>query len=185
MFKKGESIFLSSVFIFLLIFVSDLSFALARTRVSDQTPASPSSLQKPLAGAACVQQRTHRVAKYCFTLTNWGFIGSQTRGYDETPGGCFMKDPSATLPAPSFEYPCGSDLEYLFQGALWIGAIVEGETLVSVGNDGWFGTIAEMFPGSEEEGGCMKERSKRPDSPNCHPPDTVGAISEQDQMLLT
>ena len=181
---KSYSAFVISIYsIFLVLFLGSSS-TLARTRVSDQTPASSFSLQKPLADVACVQQRTHRVAKYCFTLTNWGFIGSQARGYNETPGGCFMKDPNADLPAPSFEYPCGSDLEYLFQGALWIGAVVEGETLVSVGNDGWFGDIAETFPGSEEEGGCIKEKSIRPATPNCNPPDTAGAISEQDIIAI-
>ena len=182
MLKKGESIFLSLVFIFLLIFISNLSFTLARTKINDQAPASSFSLQKPLA-EACVQQRTHRVAKYCFTLTNWGFIGSQSRGQNETVGGCFNPHPAQELPAPSFEYPCGSDLEYLFQGALWVGAVVEGETLVSVGADGWLG-VYEMLPGTEDQGGCIKEKSIRPSTPNCNPPDTAGAISEQDIIAV-
>jgi len=184
MLKKGESIFLSSVFIFLLIFISNLSFTSARTRVNDQAPASSFSLQKPLADA-CVQQRTHRVAKYCFTLTNWGFIGSQTRVFEESPFGCFNpRYPEAYPNAPSFEYPCGTDLEYLFQGALWVGAVVEGETLVSVGNDGWFGDVSEMFPGTEDQGGCIKEKTIRLSTPNCNPPDTAGAISEQDIIAV-
>ncbi|OGC85689.1 MAG: hypothetical protein A2W07_02315 [candidate division Zixibacteria bacterium RBG_16_43_9] len=182
MFKKSESIFLSSVFIFLLIFVSDLSFTLARTRVSDQTPASSFSLQKPLADEACVQQRTHRVAKYCFTLTNWGFIGSQTRGLRETQGGCFNPNPIEDIAAPSFEFPCGSDLEYLFQGALWVGAVVEGEPLVSVGADGWLG-VYEMFPDADPDG-CIKEKTIRLSTPNCPNPDTAGAISEQDIIAV-
>lgn len=40
-------------------------------------------------------------------------------------------------PAPSFEMPSGSGKEYLFGGALWIGGVVNGDTLVSVGADGW------------------------------------------------
>lgn len=34
-------------------------------------------------------------------------------------------------------YPKGSGAAYAFSGALWIGAIVNGDTLVSVGHDGW------------------------------------------------
>ncbi|HVP36158.1 MAG TPA: hypothetical protein VMT04_04110, partial [Terriglobales bacterium] len=184
MSKKSKLVFLCSVLIFFLISIIGLSFASARTKVNDQVSTPSSALQKPLVSTACVQQRTHRVAKYCFTLTNWGFIGSQTRVYNETVGGCFNPHPTQELPAPSFEYPCGSDLEYLFQGALWIGAVVEGETLVSVGNDGWFGEVSEMFPGSEDQGGCIKEKTIRPSTPNCNPPDTAGAVSEQDIIAV-
>ncbi len=47
--------------------------------------------------------------------------------------------------APSFEAPPGSDVEYLYGGAIWIGGVVAGDTLVSVGADGWQSTH-EMFP---------------------------------------
>ncbi len=183
MLKKGESIFLSSVLALLLIFFLNMTFALARTRVRDQAAAPSFSLQKPLADA-CVEQRAHRVAKYCFTLTNWGFFGSFTRGFNESLGGCFNPHPTQELAAPSFEFPCGTDLEYLFQGALWVGAVVEGETLVSVGNDGWFGDVSEMFPGTSDQDACIKEKTIRLATPNCNPPDTAGAISEQDIIAI-
>ncbi len=179
---KSYYLFLISLCIISLVLFFSRSFSLARTRIQGETYEAPSSVKKPLAGEACVQQRTHRVAKYCFTLTNWGFIGSQARTQNETVGGCFNPHPTQELPAPSFEYPCGSDLEYLFQGALWVGAVVEGETLVSVGADGWLG-VYEMFPGADPED-CIKEKSIRPDTPNCHPPDTAGAISEQDIIAV-
>jgi len=179
---KSYYVFVTSIFVVFLVLFIGSSFALARTRTQREASEPAFSVQKPLAGEACVQQRTLRVAKYCFTLTNWGFIGSETRGQDETPGGCFMKDPNAVVPAPSFEFPCGSDLEYLFQGALWVGAVVEGETLVSVGADGWL-WVNEMFPEADPEG-CIKEKSIRPSTPNCNPPDTSGAISEQDIIAI-
>ncbi|MEK7775097.1 MAG: dockerin type I domain-containing protein [Candidatus Zixiibacteriota bacterium] len=42
-------------------------------------------------------------------------------------------------PLRAFEYPSGSGVEYLFSGALWVGGIVGGDTLVSIGDDGWVG----------------------------------------------
>jgi len=45
----------------------------------------------------------------------------------------------------SCEYPVNSRIEYLFNGALWVGAIVGRDTLVSVAAEGWFG-IKELFP---------------------------------------
>ena len=38
---------------------------------------------------------------------------------------------------PSFVSPSGSQAEYLFAGALWVGGIIGADTLVSVGADGW------------------------------------------------
>lgn len=91
-----------------------------------------------------LQLRVHRASNIEFSITNYGIIGSQ--GQDEI-------DPETGEPAPSAEFPAGSNLEHLFQGCLWIGAVVEDphnpgvfDTLVSVGNDGWWGSIFEFFP---------------------------------------
>ncbi|MCJ7498178.1 MAG: hypothetical protein MUO78_08610, partial [candidate division Zixibacteria bacterium] len=127
----------------------------------------------------CIQQRVHRVGNINFCTTNWGFLGSQSGNLEESQGGCFNPNPSQSLPAPSFEFPKGSGLEYLFQGAVWIGGVVEGETLVSVGADGWLNSVNELLP-DEVPGGCIKEKSTLANTPNCNPPDQVGAISEQD-----
>jgi hypothetical protein len=125
------------------------------------------------------EQRVHRVGNVYFCITNWGFFGSQTRDLYESVGGCFNPNPTVEKPAPSFEMPPNSDLEYLFQGGLWIGAIVESETkvetLVTVACDGWF-WIYEMAPPLGEEG-AIKERSTRPGT-FCY--DSSEAISEQD-----
>ena len=57
-----------------------------------------------------------------------------------------------TLPddASSFETPAFSDIEYLFGGAIWIGAIVNGDTLVSTSADGWQSGYDE-FVGNRNE----------------------------------
>ncbi len=125
------------------------------------------------------RQRVHRVGNVYFCVSNWGFFGSATRDYYESLGGCFNPRPDDEYqPAPSFEMPPGSELEYLFWGGLWIGAIVESlgvvETLVTVGCDGWF-WIHEFAP-PPGEAGYIREMSTRP-SASCY---NDSAVSEQD-----
>jgi len=128
------------------------------------------------------QQRVHRVGNVCFCNTNWGFLGSQTWQIYESTGGCFSPNPNIEVVAPSFETPPNTGLDYLYQGALWIGAIVdkgtEIETLVTVGADGWY-WIYEMAPGVGPEH-AIEEKSRRL-GVECYSPD---AFSEQDVIAL-
>lgn len=128
------------------------------------------------------QQRVHRVGNVYFCNTNWGFLGSQTRDIYESVGGCFNPNPEGEVQAPSFETPPNSGIDYLFQGALWIGAIVdkgtEIETLVTVGADGWY-WIYEMAPGVGPEH-AIAEESRRL-GVECYSP---GAVSEQDIIAV-
>ncbi len=112
-------------------------------------------------------QRVHKVGNVGMTITNYGIYGTQMEP---------IKDPETGLPAPSCQFPYGSGIEYLFQGALWIGAIVDSDTLVSAGHDGWQ-HIFEMYPSSLPEGRIVK-RSTRPYDP-AYSPD---AISEADYI---
>jgi len=92
------------------------------------------------------QLRVHRASNIAFSVTNYGKLGSEGRG---------LYDPFWNIPAPSAEFPIDSNLEHLFQGCLWLGAIVEGDepgeldTLVSTGDDGWWHDIQELNPPSE------------------------------------
>lgn len=97
--------------------------------------------------------KTHTVGKAWLTLTNFGFFGNQG---DER--------------YPSFEFPGGSNTEYLFQGAVWVGALVQGQAFVSVGAEGWAGG-EEFFPGDTPDD-SINVLSIRDGDP--------GAISEQD-----
>jgi hypothetical protein len=94
-----------------------------------------------------------------------------------------MPNPDEEVEAPSAEYPAGSDLEYLFQGGLWIGAaeVVNNDTFyyTTVGCDGWL-WIYEMWPDGPEPKGAIQERSVRPNS-KCYSPD---AVSEQDIIAV-
>lgn len=46
---------------------------------------------------------------------------------------------------PSFVTPPQENVEYLFGGGIWVGGIINGDTLVSVGAEGWSLT-GEMYP---------------------------------------
>jgi hypothetical protein len=138
------------------------------------------------------QLRVHRVSNVNFSITNYGILGSQGREEIDSLTG---------EPAPSCEFPAGTGLEYLFQGSLWIGAIVERtnqpgiyDTLVSIGNDGWWGNIFEMYPATPPNGNILmlsKRGSNAPpyaDSvgsiPGELPNRTFRAVSEQDFVAI-
>lgn len=97
-----------------------------------------------------MQVRVHYSTNIYLTVTNFGLIGSQDGNWI---------DPESGDPAPGAEFPGGTGLEYLFEGALWIGAEIDTidqygnpvlDTLVSVGHDGWW-DISELMPPSEGE----------------------------------
>jgi len=74
------------------------------------------------------QAKVHHIGNLAFCITNYGFFGSQARA---------LRDACTNRNAPSMEFPSNSGKDYLFQGALWVGAVKNGDTLVSVGADGW------------------------------------------------
>ncbi|TFH65123.1 MAG: hypothetical protein E4G91_03605 [Candidatus Zixiibacteriota bacterium] len=133
---------------------------------SDKTQVSTAG--DPLSLHPYLDQRVHKVGNVGMTITNYGIYGTQM-----DPS---IRDPETGLPAPSCQFPYGSGIEYLFQGALWIGAVVDNDTLVSAGQDGWQ-LVFEMYPNSLPEGLIVK-RSTRPDDP-AYSPD---AVSEADYI---
>jgi len=66
----------------------------------------------------------HDIGNVRMTLSNWGEQGNpdQTAGYF------------------GFEFPLGSETDFLYSSGIWVGAIVGGEKLVSTGTDGDNGT---------------------------------------------
>jgi len=89
-------------------------------------------------------------------IINWPiFHGVQQTGEIEASFNCYGQFGYGFLPGAwpdsygwpnsSFVTPAGSGIEYLFGGAIWIGAVVGQDTLVSVGADGWQ-YAREMFP---------------------------------------
>ncbi|MFN0203608.1 MAG: hypothetical protein ACKVTZ_18930 [Bacteroidia bacterium] len=66
-------------------------------------------------------EKVTAAANVCTTISNLGIIGNAFNGsYD-------------VLGYPSAEYPCGSGIEHIFEGGLWIGGVIDGQTLVTTG----------------------------------------------------
>jgi hypothetical protein len=134
----------------------------------------------PVTAFPYAQQRVQRMSQVNACMTNWALVGSQMRGPNllESVGGCFMDDPNSEAIAPSFEFPAGSGLEYLFMGGIWIGAVVNDTPYTSVGCDGWQ-WIYELWPDTFPQGAIV-EGSTTPQVP-CFSPD---AISHQDIIAV-
>jgi len=113
--------------------------------------------------------RTHRKGNLWLTVTNWGFIGNFTQTSTQA-----MEDPEYPgIWAPQCEYPGNSDVQYLYQGGLWVGALVQEGGFeyprVSIGTAGWV-EGHEFQPGQVgglpiEEHGIL-ERSTIPNTYN-------------------
>jgi hypothetical protein len=162
------------VLLTLLVFISlAFSDAFARSKEVGEKKKLVQSIE-PTKALPYAQQRVHRMSEVNACMTNWGFVGSQMRQVNESIGGCFNPNPDSEVAAPSFEFPAGSGLEYLFQGGIWIGAKINDTVYTSVGCDGWFG-VYEFWPKGEPQGAII-ERSTNPTFP-CYSPD---AISHQD-----
>ncbi len=117
------------------------------------------------APAFCIA--AHRVNKLTIAMANNGTFGNGF--YPEAPIDFFTGQP-----VPSCEFPAGSDTRYLFGGALWVGAVVNGDTLVSTGADGWV-HIREFFPDEAPAGNMIRRSTLDPNSP-----EYPGAISQED-----
>ncbi|MFP4459351.1 MAG: hypothetical protein ACLFSQ_07175 [Candidatus Zixiibacteriota bacterium] len=138
----------------LLIFV----IALFGKTMGDVSPLDELEYNKATASIVPVTDyKVHTVGDLYLTVSNWGVFGS-SRGDNDTrrcdpfilKEGMEICDIPAGQCIPSGEYPGCSGIEYLFQGCFWFGAVVDGDTLVSVGHDGWF-HVQEMFPSRLEE----------------------------------
>jgi|GEM_PF-6450962 len=98
----------------------------------------------------------HRESNIYFSVTNFGIIGSQEGQFHDYEG--------YFDPAPGAEFPADSEIEHLFFGAIWIGAVVDTndypnqlDTLVSIGNDGWWGNIFELWPEEVPFGSIVRD----------------------------
>ncbi len=119
-------------------------------------------------GTPNTQFAVHNVGRIALTISNFGTIGTDAYG-------AVVIDGEEAL---SCEYPINSNAEYLNLGALWIGAVVGEDTLVSVGNDGWYG-VTELFP-APGQAGTIRSRSNIKSRPDYDPE----AVSEQDFICV-
>ncbi len=133
-----------------------------------------------------IENRVHDVGKLWLNVTNYGYFGND----GETRAGS-LPDPCTNEWAPQAEFPGGSGVQYLFQGGLWIGAMIKEEGFeyprVSHGLEGWVASAnndflgQEFFPGYEPDHG-IEERSTRQQAFNCLGDfiSSDSAVSEQD-----
>ncbi|MCI0596545.1 MAG: hypothetical protein L0Z48_08385, partial [candidate division Zixibacteria bacterium] len=112
-----------------------------------------------------LEQCTHKTGRFWLTVSNYGILGNRKD--------VLLRDCLTGGFTSSAEFPGGSNIEYLFQGALWIGGIVGNDTLTSIGTDGWVG-IRELFPDDGTKGSIIR-RSARSSSP-FYSPDAVSDL---------
>jgi len=112
----------------------------------------------------------HNVGKIELGVNNNGTFGIK---YAEGQAvDCFTGEEVA-----SCEYPIGSRISYLYGAAFWIGAVVDRDTLVSLGADGWNSVESEFAPDESPFGDIIYRSIRDPNAPEYD-----GAISEQDYI---
>ncbi len=151
--------------IFLLLFWAAPSWAAVALKSPDGTGVLAPAADKPVR-----EQKTHTVGNMWLTVSNFGFFGNDEQ-YDVR---------GTNLWFPKCEFPAGSGVDYLFQGALWIGGVVDHDTLVSVGADGWQHDN-EMYPCTEKIIPCLIDSLSNASSDSVM---AAAAISEQDYVAV-
>jgi hypothetical protein len=99
----------------------------------------------------------HTYNNLVFMISNQGVMGSEDAG---------RIDCETNLTTLGGGFPKGSGVDYLFQGALWIGAIVGEDTLVSVGADGWQ-LANELYPCQDPSGAQNCLSAAEASDPHC------------------
>jgi len=114
----------------------------------------------------------HNIGQMVLSISNNGTLGA--RYSSSGTSDCFTGED-----LPSLEYPKGSGSSYLFGAALWVGAVVGSDTLVSTGQDGWSRTSSELIPDDIPLGNMIYRSTIDPTRPEYD-----GAISEQDYIAV-
>ena len=130
------------------------------------------------AGDPAYGMAAHRAGKIELTVANNGTFG---KGFTE--GGVTGDIPDFDFftgePVASCLYPRDSSVEYLFGAALWVGAVVGNDTLVSTGADGWLFGGFEFSPDEAPSGNMLKRVHPDPEDPLYD-----GARSEEDYVAV-
>lgn len=119
-----------------------------------------------------VSLELHKVNRLGLTVTNNGFFGT---GYYNT----IPIDPETGRRILACEYPLFSNVEYLYVGAMWVGAVVGRDTLVTTGAEGYYFDIIEFWPDAGDNGRIIRQ-SNQPFSLDYSPE----ALSEEDITVV-
>jgi len=163
---RRKTIFTSLVALFLTAAMTTSLFARANPdldRQRDQTMYSTAAPAYGLVG--------HRIGRLVLAVNNNGTIGT---GFAAGPAIDWFTGQSV----PTCEYPKSSNVSYLFAGALWIGAVVGRDTMVSVAADGW-SFVREFAPDAPPFGEIRRRSIRDPNSPLYE-----GAVSEEDYIMV-
>ena len=165
--RGGLSIMSRYALAFLMVGLCGASMTLARPvwdykddRQQSSTVALP---------ALCSSE--HNVGRMALPVSNKIYFG---RGHD----GLYTRDCFSGHQMVATEYPKGSYAIYMSQGALWVGAVVNGDTLVSTSLDG-VGRTQEFNPDIAPFGAMEYRSTLDPTSPRFK-----GAVSEQDFIAV-
>ncbi len=109
--------------------------------------------------------RAHDAGNLVFGISNFGRIGTGTKPFHDCIVGGRV---------PEAEFPKGSNTTYLYKGALWVGAVVGRDTLVSCGAE--FNTPAREM---HSEYPIFERSTLEPESPAYK-----DAVSEQDFIAV-
>ena len=112
----------------------------------------------------------HNIGKMGMTITNVGIIGLS--------GDVTIKDPLTGQLAPSMAFPNGFNVDYLHEAALWVGAIVGRDTLVSAASGTPYG-VREFWPLPYPEGDI-----KHWSTLDRYAPEYDSAVSQQDFVAI-
>jgi len=158
---------LTALMVILAVMVLALSAAGRNAEKVGREQVSPTALAPAYCNVA------HNVGKIGLSVSNDGTFGASLSvsgsGLD-----CFTGEA-----LPLGQLPLGSRTEYLFGGALWIGAVVGTDTLVSTGADGWSRPGNEFHPDEPPAGNIIYRSTTDPAAPQY-----AGAVSEQDYIAV-
>jgi len=103
----------------------------------DQAPSAVAASALP-----AVEYAVHNRGNLQLAISNNGTFGTE---------GAVIADPYTGEEIPSCVYPKNSDVVYLWVGAMWIGAVVGMDTLVSTADEDWY-QYKELWPDVEPFG---------------------------------
>ncbi len=162
------------------VFAVGIGLVVSGSVVARSMPRDESGPKGPISGATASPAycaALHNVGKMAISVTNYGTFATGSGGFIQgAPSDCFTAQALVAC-----EYPKGSNTEYCFAAAFWIGAVKGEDTLVSVGADGWL-QQREMQPydAVTQPNDGMKTRS-------IIDPESEGyelAVSEQDIIAI-
>lgn len=120
---------------------------------------------------------------YCLAVHDVGRIGLSVSNHAVIGTGLGLTGPFDCFtgaPAPSCEYPLGSQKRYLWAATLWVGAVVDGDTLVSTGAYSRQLGGTEFHPAAAPDGSMIHRSIISP----IHPAYDSLAVSEQDFIAV-